>query len=78
MASEAGLRERAAECWQRAIDLAEEGDVSVARAESAPLAARQLAERLRARGHSAQALSLEHQANRIEAGETRAARREQA
>lgn len=78
MASEAGLRERAAECWQRAIDLAEEGDVSVARASSAPLAARQLAERLRARGQSAQALSLEHQANRIEAGETRAAREERA
>lgn len=76
MASEAGLRERAAECWQRAIDLAEDGDVSVARASSAPLAARQLAERLRARGHSAQALSLEHQANRIEAGETRASREE--
>lgn len=72
MAAEANLEERAAECWQRAIALAEESDPEVAKGSSAPTAARQLAARLRARGLGPQADALEHQANRLEQGETQA------
>lgn len=72
MAAQAKLEDRATECWQRAIELAEGSEPDVAKASSAPRAARQLAERLRARGLSAQANALEEQANRLEAGETRA------
>lgn len=73
MAAIAGFEERAAECWQRAIELAEGAEPDVAKSSSAPWAARQLAERLRARGSIAQADALEHQANRIEAGQNRTA-----
>lgn len=68
MAALANLDERAAECFHRAIELAEESEPDVARSSSAPEAARQLAERLRARGLGAQAESLEHTANRLEEG----------
>jgi len=77
MASEVGLSERAAECWLRAIELAEDAEPSAARSSSAPRAARELAEKLRERGQTAQATALEHQANRLEAGDTRAAREAQ-
>ncbi len=68
MAAEAQLDERAAECFYRAIELAEDAEPDVAKTSSAPEAARQLAARLRARGLLAQADSLEHTANRLEAG----------
>jgi tetratricopeptide (TPR) repeat protein len=73
MAAQAQLEERAAECWQRAIALAEDSDPEVAKGSSAPTAARQLAERLRGRGLGPQADALEEQANRLEQGQTRAA-----
>jgi len=73
MAAAARLEERAAECWQRAIALAEDSDAEVAKGSSAPIAARQLAERLRARGLGPQADALEEQANRLEQGQTRVA-----
>jgi len=68
MAAEANLEEGAAECFQRAIELAEDTDPQAARSSSAPEAARQLAARLRARGLGAQADSLERTANRLEEG----------
>lgn len=77
MASELGLHERAAECWLRAIELAEGSEPNAARVSSAPRAARELVQLLRARGQTAQATALEHQANRIEEGDTRAAREAQ-
>jgi len=73
MAAEVQLEEHAAECWRRAIELTEGAEADVARGSSAPRAARELAALLRARGLGPQADSLEHQANRIEQGETRAA-----
>ncbi|MBX3269698.1 MAG: hypothetical protein KF729_05530 [Sandaracinaceae bacterium] len=68
MAAHAGLDQRAAECFGRAIELAEDAAPDVASSSSAPRAARQLAERLRAKGLGAQADSLEHTANRLEEG----------
>lgn len=73
MAAEASLEERAADCWQQAIELAEDSEADVAKTSSAPRAARQLAELLRARGLADRAAALEAQANRLEQGETRAA-----
>lgn len=73
MAAEAQLGDRATECWRQAIELAEGAAPDVAKTSSAPRAARELAALLRARGLGAQAESLEHQANRIEQGDTRAA-----
>ncbi|MBX3275017.1 MAG: hypothetical protein KF729_32430 [Sandaracinaceae bacterium] len=68
MAAHAGLDERAAECFGRAIELAEDAEPDVAASSSAPRAARELAERLRAKGLGVQADSLEHTANRLEEG----------
>lgn len=68
MAAEAGLDERAGECFHGAIELAEDSEPNIAKSSSAATAARQLAERLRARGLGPQADSLEHTANRLEAG----------
>lgn len=68
MAAEADLDERAAACFQRAIELAEDAEPQIAKTSSAPAAARQLAARLRAKGLGAQADSLEHTANRLEEG----------
>lgn len=68
MAAEANLDERAAECFHRAIELAEGAEPQVAKTSSAPAAARQLAGRLRDRGLGPQADSLEHTANRLEEG----------
>lgn len=55
MAAEADLDERAAECFHRAIELAEGAEPEVAKSSSAPEAARQLAARLRHRGLGATA-----------------------
>lgn len=67
LALELGLETRAIECWKRAIELVQEGTVELAKASSAPEAARQLARLLRSRGLHAQADALDHQAHRLQA-----------
>ncbi|MBZ0116562.1 MAG: hypothetical protein K8H88_06200 [Sandaracinaceae bacterium] len=67
LAVELGLETRAIECWRRAIELVHEGTVELAKASSAPEAARQLARLLRSRGLHAQADALDLQANRLQA-----------
>lgn len=66
LAAEAGLESRASECWARALELVADATPELARASSAPHAARQLAALLRRQGLLAQADSLEHQANVLE------------